>query len=166
MSGAQELSEFRVEKRRVEATLTLTSGDTVSGCFFVSVSGPQHEGPERVGELLNAGDGFFPFERAADDGPYTVLYNRPHVVAVALRDPEARRVPGYEVATRRIVAVLLSTGSRVVGSVRVYRPEGRDRLSDWARDPSLFRYLEADNETLLVNVAHIVAASEVKDPNP
>ena len=44
--------------------------------------------------------------------------------------------------------------------VRVYRPEGRDRLSDWARQPETFRYVDAGDTTLVVNAAHIVAVTE------
>jgi hypothetical protein len=45
--------------------------------------------------------------------------------------------------------------------VRVYRPEGRDRLSDWTRQPEVFRYVEAADATYIVNAAHIVAVTEV-----
>ena len=84
--------------------------------------------------------GFFPFELHDDDsGPQTVVYNRHHVVTVALADAEARRDPGYKVARQRFVSVLLSNGARLSGSVRVYRPEGRDRLSDWARQAEVRR---------------------------
>jgi hypothetical protein len=49
--------------------------------------------------------------------------------------------------------------------VRVYRPEGRDRLSDWARQPEHFRYVETpDDTTLIINVAHIIEVSEVTQP--
>jgi hypothetical protein len=48
--------------------------------------------------------------------------------------------------------------------VRVYRPSGRDRLSDWARQPEAFRYVEAADTTFLVNAAHIVDISEVPEP--
>src|SRR3954463_14396076 len=30
-----DVSEFRIEKRRAEAALTLTTGSTVRGCFFL-----------------------------------------------------------------------------------------------------------------------------------
>ena len=160
MPESPHASEFRVEKRRVEATITLSNGETARGCFFVAGSGPLSEEPERVGQLLNLDDPLFPFERADEGRPVTVLYNRAHVVLVSLSDPEARRVPGYEVATPRRVSLLLSSGSRIAGTVRVYRPEGRDRVSDWARDPSMFRYVETDAATLLVNVNHIVEVRE------
>ena len=133
-----ESSAFRVEKQRTDAVIILTSGTCVAGHFFLSQANPTSTGRERVAELLNAEAGFFPFE---DEAGNTVLYNRNHVVTVELFDDEASRDPGYGVATRRTVSVSLSNGQRLRGSVRVYRPEGRDRLSDWARHESRFRYL-------------------------
>ena len=60
------------------------------------------------------------------------------------------------------MSVLLSNGQRVDGVVRVYRPEGRDRLSDWTRQPEVFRYIETERcDILIVNAAHIVAVTEV-----
>ena len=89
-------------------------------------------------------------------GPRTVLFNRDHVVTVVLSDNEASRDPGYTVATRRTVSMRLSTGEQITGAVCVYRPEGRDRLSDWARQSEVFRYVETDDKTIIVNSAHIV----------
>jgi hypothetical protein len=94
----------------------------------------------------------------------TVLYNRQQVVMVALTDNEARRDPGYDVATERFVSLLLSSGARITGSVRVYRPEGRDRLSDWARHSDVFRYIEKGETVVLVNIAHVIEVSEVPKP--
>ena len=145
-------SAFRFEKRRIEAAITLVGGDAPSGSFFVA--------GERVGELLNQGTGFFPFEIQTADGGQTVLYNRAHVITVTLTECEAARDPAYAVAKRRDVWMMLSDGRRLRGVVRVYRPEGRDRLSDWARQPETFRYVETDEGTVLVNVAHIVAVTE------
>ena len=50
------MSEFRIEKRRTEATLTLSTGAIARGCFFLSGSRANRSGPERVADLLNAGD--------------------------------------------------------------------------------------------------------------
>lgn|SRR5262249_52874367 len=160
MAGEPEESEFRFEKRRAEATVTLVGGETARGCVFVAAARSDHEGAERVGEVLNQDAGFFPFEIQTADGARTVLYNRAHVITVALAESEAARDPGYTVAKRRDVWLLLSDGRRIRGVVRVYRPEGRDRLSDWTRQPEPFRYVETDEGTLLVNAAHIVALTE------
>jgi hypothetical protein len=62
-----------------------------------------------------------------------------------------------------VVSILLSTGERVAGAIRVYRPEGRDRLSDWARQADIFRYVEDADRTLIINAAHIVEVIEVTE---
>ena len=156
------MSEFRVEKRRAEAALTLTTGTAVRGCFFLAGSSATHSGPERVAELLNAETGFFPFELNAGGAPYAVLYHRAQLVLVTLLDEtlEAQLVPGYSVATERTVRILLSNGHPVEGRIRVYRPSGRDRLSDYARMPETFRYVETAEGTVIVNADHIVELRE------
>jgi hypothetical protein len=157
-------SEFRVEKERIDALITLSNGDSAPGHFFVARNSAHSAGPERVGELLNAEAGFFPFETLDGHGTRTVLYNRRQVIMVALSEQEARRDPGYDVATERFVSVLLSNGRRITGSVRVYRPKGHDRLSDWARHADCFRYIETGETTLLVNISHVIEVSEVRRP--
>jgi len=152
---------FRVEKTRSRATIALSNGDTVPGCFFLAGSSVHSLDPERVGELLNAESGFFPFEVHERGEPRTMLVNRSHVVMVTLADNETRQDPDYGVATRREVSLSLSNGLRMTGVVLVHRPEGHDRLSDWARHPVQFRYLERDQATLIVNVAHVIEVSEV-----
>jgi hypothetical protein len=157
-------SEFRIEKERVDALITLSNGDSAPGHFFVAKDSAHMAGPERVGEMLNAEPGFFPFETLDGHGTRTVLFSRRQVIMVALPENEARRDPGYDVAPERFVSVLLSNGCRVTGSVRVYRPPGHDRLSDWARQADTFRYIETGETTLLVNIAHVVEISEVRRP--
>lgn len=157
-------SEFRIEKERIDAVITLSNGDSAPGHFFVARASARTAGPERVGELLNAEPGFFPFETLDGHGTRTVLYNRRQVIMVALAENEARRDPGYDVATERFVSVLLSNGQRVAGSVRVHLPEGRDRLSDWARHADTFRYIEMGEGLLLVNIAHVLEVREVPRP--
>ena len=145
-------SAFRFEKRRVEAVVTLVGGESARGSFFVA--------GERVSDLLNQETGFFPFEIQAGGGAQTVLYNRAHVISVLVTEGEAARDPGYAVAKRRDIWMMLTDGRRLRGVVRVYRPEGRDRLSDWARQPETFRYVDTDEGTLLVNATHVVAVTE------
>lgn len=156
------MSEFRFEKQRIPATLTLAPGTAVSGSFFVAGQTSTREGAERIGDLLNGQPGFFPFELR--DGT-TVLYNRAHLVAVALEPgvSEAERDPGYDVATHRHVGMLLSTGMRVKGKVAVYAAPGRDRLSDYARAQQVFRYVVTQKNTLIINASHIVELTEIAD---
>ena len=155
------LSEFRVEKSRVEATLTLSNGTIVHGCFFISLNSRTHTGPEGVRDVLNGETGFFPFDALHADGSQTILYNRDHVIFVSISDThEPRRDPGYDVATQRTVSMLMSNGTRLHGAVRVFCPQGRDRLSDFARAGETFRYLESEHATYIINVHHVLELSE------
>ena len=152
--------ELRVEKRRSEAIIRLTTGETVSGNFFTGDGSARHAGPERIGDLLNADSGFFPFEVLGESGPRTMIYNRAHVVIVTVSNDEPSQDPGYNVATRRTVCMRVSTGERLAGAICVYRPEGHNRLSDWSKSRDQFHYLETETSTFLVNSAHIVEVSE------
>lgn len=155
------MSQFRVEKRRAEAEIMLATGRSVRGAFFLAGSSATHAGPERIGDLLNGESGFFPFETGPAEAD-TLLVNRAHVVSVRLleRRDEPQHDPGYAIATARGVAMLLTNGITLTGTVRVYRPQGRDRLSDYARSPETFRYLESDDATYIVNSGHIVSLYE------
>jgi hypothetical protein len=157
-------SELRFEKRRAEVIVSLANGDVVQGCIFTAGGVTGHAGPERVGDLLNSEPrAFLPLEVHDSTGTRTVLINRAHVVTVAIADSEAALDAGYDVATRRFVSMKLSGAHHVTGSIRVYRPEGHARLSDWTHQPEVFRYLETGDRTLLVNTNHIVEVSEVAE---
>jgi hypothetical protein len=147
--------------RRTEAELTLSSGESVRGCFFVAPTSATHEGPQRVAELLNVDAGFFPFESA--DSADTVLVNRAHVVTARLlgASDEARSAAGYGVAAVKRVVMKLSNRVVLQGTVRVYCPAGHDRLSDYARSPEAFRYLESADGTFVVNSRYIVELAEI-----
>ena len=160
-SASASVSEYRIEKSRVEATLTLSNGTTVRGCFFISRNSRTHAGPEGVRDVLNGEAGFFPFEERRADESRTILYNRDHVLYAAIVDAqELHRDPGYGVAMQRVATMLLANGMRLCGAVRVYGLQGRDRLSDFARQGEMFRYLEAEHATYIVNVRHVVELSE------
>lgn len=160
-ASAEPLSEFRVEKSHARATVMLSNGTRMRGSFFVSRNSRTHEGPEGIKDVLNSEAGFFPFELDRADGPATTLLNRDHVVFLELHDrAEARRDPGYEIATERTVTMLLTTGTRLRGAVRIFRPQGRDRLSDFARAQEAFRYLETEQAAYIINVRHVVELSE------
>jgi hypothetical protein len=161
------MSQFRVEKLRAGAEVTLATGLTVRGAFFLAGSTAVHGGPERVADLLNAETGFFPFETVGrtDGASDMLLINRAHVLWVLLlgRRNEPQLDPGYTLAMERHVAMALSNGTTLTGRVRVYRPQGRDRLSDYARTPEVFRYLEAADGIYIVNTSHVVQLSELAE---
>jgi hypothetical protein len=156
------MSHFRFDKHQVPASLVLSTGGIRHGCFFV-VTSLSHGGPERVGDLLNRASGFFPFQHS--DGT-TVQYNRGHLVMVTLPAgvSEEELEPGFSVALRRDVTMLLSTGTAIDGTILVDGAAGHERLSDYARDAKQFWYVLTSRATVIVNSAHIVEIVEKGNP--
>jgi hypothetical protein len=160
LPSSPDSSQYRVEKLRIHARVTLSTHEVVEGCFFVAGASALGSVPERVGEILNAEAGFFPFEVSGAPASRTTLYNRDQVVSVSLAEAEARRDSGYDVAKPQQVSVRMADGGHLTGTVRVFRPQGRDRLSDWARDSDRFRYLEIGDTTVIINMNHVIELSE------
>jgi hypothetical protein len=161
------MSDLRIEKRRVEAEITLSTGTRVRGSFFLAHASPMHPSGEMIGEMLNASRGFFPFELSgqADEPPRVVLFNRQHVVLVHLAesDMEPYYDVSYEAARQKSAVMRMSSGERLAGVVHVFRPAGRDRLSDYARGPETFRYLETPGRTIIVNFDHVVEIEPIAE---
>jgi hypothetical protein len=153
------MSDLRIAKRRVAATLALTGGLELAGSLFLAELAASHAGPERLLDVLNGARGFLPFEAVAPDGTrQTVLLNRAHITWVradCARD-DLEEDPGYQVAVQKSVLLQLVTREELRGVLRVERPVGRDRLSDAVRDDAGFRYLESPGGVLAVNLAHVV----------
>ncbi len=155
------MSQYRVQKRKAAAELLLSNGRTVCGSFFLASSSAHHPGPERIIDLLNEETGFFPFECEDQWGADTTLYNRAQIAAVKVLDKaDEGSVEIYEFGTERRVGMMLTTGLRVEGTIRVYLPVGRDRLSDYVRTGDRFRYIEAADGILIINFAHVVEIRE------
>ena len=155
------MSELRIEKHRIEATVTLSDGRSMQGCVFVSPFNATQTGPESVKDLLNDGPGFFPLELKAASGTAIHLLNRHHVLFVTLADDEElRQSSGAETAMRRPVTVVLDNGDRLDGFVPVARPRGRDRLSDHTRWGESFWYFEVPPTTMIVNANRVVELLE------
>ena len=153
------MSNLRIDKLRVPATLTFTAGERLTGSLFLAEQAATHAGPERLVDVLNGSTGFLPFEAVSDFGPpRTVLLNRAHIAWVEADRPagELAEDPAYQCAPKKSVVLRLSSGDELRGVLRVERPAGRDRLSDAVRDETGFLYLEGGAGVLAVNLAHVV----------
>ena len=142
--------------------MTLVSGEVARGSFFTAGDTTRHEGGERIADLLNSETGFFPFEVEGDqraaDGPVQSI---PPDLGGDFRQrggagPWVRR--GRRAGRCRSCC---RTGAGSTRSCASPGPTGRDRLSDWTRQPEVFRYIESGDGDFIVNAAHIVAVTEV-----
>ena len=110
MESPAGTNEFRFEKRRAAAVVTMVGGEVARGSFFTAGDTTRRFGGERVADLLNSEAGFFPFEVEGTGQPRTVLYNRAHLISAEIFDNEPKDDPDYDVASRRPVSILLSNG--------------------------------------------------------
>lgn len=161
------MSDFRVEKHHARATLTLSSGVEVTGSFFLAEATPHRVGPERVYDLLNRPDRFFPFEVDAreDRGAYVALFSREHVVVAELdRETSLAEDDGtFDLASNKIVSLLLDNGARLRGELHIEMPSGRDRVSDFANRDARFSYFGARDALKLVNLDRVAEILPISD---
>jgi hypothetical protein len=154
------MSQFRIEKsRKVKATIATATGPEVSGTFFLADATSLHSGPERVSDLLNESERFFPFEVAGPDGKVHVgLFARAHVLYVQLAPEslEAEGVAELAFASDRPVSLLLTNGERLRGELHVATPDGMDRVSDFANRGERFQYFGSRDKLSMVNLDHII----------
>jgi hypothetical protein len=155
------MSTYRLEKhRRVNAKITFLSNVEIKGRFFLGDAVSTHIGPERVSDLLNQHERFFPFEVEGGEGkkPYVAIYSRAHIVLVELdpADADAEADPSLELAAPKLVSLLFSSGTRVRGELHVVAPEGQSRVSDFANAMPRFQHFTTRGVMSLVNLDHVV----------
>ena len=54
MDSHSSNSEFRYEKHRADAVVTLVTNENIKGCFFTAAGSARRDGAERIGDLLNS----------------------------------------------------------------------------------------------------------------
>ena len=160
------MDEFRIEKQQARAQLTLSTGRTVRGRFFLSGTAATHAGAERIDDVMNTTARFFPFELegVSEASPRIALYSPAHIVFVQLQDPtfDLRADASYNVAPRESASFLLSHGEHISGAVHIVSPKPAARLSDFTKLTEPFHYVETKDRTLLLNFAHVIEISPLK----
>jgi len=156
------MSEYRIEKQHhVTATITLVTGTELRGSFFLAETATAHSGRERVHDLLNESDRFFPFDIEGRDGKqsHVSLLARAHVLFVTLDEPSTE-LPSDDLslgmASRKFVSLLLTNGTRMRGELFIAMPEGKDRVSDFANCEGRFQYFANRDQMSIVNFDHVV----------
>jgi hypothetical protein len=156
------MSQYRIEKQHnVTASITLATGAEVRGRFFLADTATAHSGRERVYDLLNDPDRFFPFDVEGRDGKpsHVSLIARAHVLFATLDEPSTE-LPSDDLsigmAARKFVSLLLSNGVRLRGELLVVMPEGKDRVSDFANCEGRFQYFANRDQMAIVNFDHVV----------
>lgn len=147
------MHEFRIEKDRCSVTLSLASGETITGAMFVQHAEDGDPRRESAHDVLNGPERFFPIE--TDEG-LTLLIAKDRVVEALTPLPangdELRRAS----ARSALLDVVLPSGDVRSGTVLIELPAGQPRVLDFLnRLADRFLVLYAAEGTRLVNRALI-----------
>ena len=127
------MDEQKIAKNRRRVLFTLADGSTVEGKVFLSLYEACHEGPQRVGELLNSVDAFIPVETTNG----MLHLNISNIIAAYTPIMEE----GNELMTlgqRHKVQITTSLGTVIEGEVFVNLPHDRNRVSDYLNQGERF----------------------------
>jgi len=155
------VNELRVPKRRAEVEVVLPGGAIRRVAVFLSEFASHHQGGERLSDLLNGDQAFFP-ALDGESGEMTFL-NRGGI-AVARVAAEHERDPATELTlpSEHEVEITLVDGGRLCGLLSFVLPPERSRLIDFLNDaPPFFALLEAEH-VALVNKRYVARVAPLR----
>jgi hypothetical protein len=144
------MADLKVPKWRTRVDFQFPHREQASLAVYLSDFAHDHQGPERLSDLLNGPRDFFPAHD--DDKDRTVLVNRRNVsVARVVLDIEASPSEQYTLPYENQVRILLVDGAEVLGLITYVRPDDRARVLDFLNEPPLFFPVMEKEQVALVN---------------
>lgn len=143
------VDEYRIEKERLEVTLTMMSGEGVHGFVFVQPPLLGHSSHQEPSALFNEAEPFFPLELPSGE---VLLVAKARVVEVSglPLDEEAEAIRAS--APMALLEITLAGGVTHFGSMRLEVRADRPRLLDFLNDSTdRFLTLYTDQGLRLVN---------------
>ncbi len=148
------MDEYRVPKRKTSVGVLLPGGTERTVEVFLSEQAAQHEGAERLDDLLNGPDEFIPAFDVAT-ATFTVLSRAGIAVARVAREVDFEPIDEHTLPTEHEVEVTLLDGRTLRGVVSYVRPPDRSRLTDYLNENSPFILLLEIEHVALVNKRHV-----------
>lgn len=154
------MNEYRVPTAQVEAVVTCSNGQSLTGVVFMPVLSAVHAGRMRPAEWINGRLQFFPF-RLGPDGP-SLLLNKSQVVALRVvpsadagdrSDPDASEVPVRRVSVE-------AGGCTFHGELLIDMPVSQQRVVDYLNREERFLTLHTPEGETLVNKELIARVTE------
>jgi hypothetical protein len=149
---------FRIDKRRVQATVRLDGGTALEGAFQCAGQSSTHSGRETVADLLNACPRFVPFFAAGSPAPVLVSTQAITLVELAIAERDDADDGWSEV---RAVTLALRDHGEIAGSLRVEAPEGHRRTLDVVNEAGRFVLLDAGDRLLVVNLDRALIVADI-----
>lgn len=120
------MDDQKIAKTRRSVFFTLADGSTVEGQVFLSLYEACHEGPQRVGDLLNSADAFIPVDTSSG-----MLHLNIINIVTAYTPILEEKHELMTLGEKHRVQITTSLGSVVEGEVFVKLPNDRNRVSDY-----------------------------------
>jgi hypothetical protein len=140
---------FRIDKRRVAATVRLDTGAALEGAFLCAGQTAGHSGRETVVDLLNGSCRFVPFFPNRSSSPVLVSTR---AIIVAELDASERDGAGDDWSETRSVTIMLRAQGEITGDVTIVAPVGHRRTLDLVNEGGSFVLLDAGARLLVVNL--------------
>lgn len=158
---------YQVPKHRARLRIRTTGGGDEWVHVFLGELAETHLGPERPGDVFNAGHAFVVVQ---DEEKRTSFIRCDDVWTVSITEAAdveedlagADPLVG-DLDTEARLAVVLEDGSRLEGRVRYQLPESHGRVLDFLNEESPFLTLFGDERILLVNKRRIARAFELDE---
>ena len=156
--------EYRVPKVPVEVSVTLEGGLQIRGIAHVSPASGEHDGRERLLDLLLADEPFMPL--TGEDGETRLIHKR-RIVLIRFTslfdaDLSPEETEGaVEVPVRVELCGVPAYDSRVEGRLLIVMPPGHCRILDVLNVARPFFPLLADGEVSLVGLKHVVSVTQL-----
>lgn len=149
------MDDQKIVKNRRCVLFTLADGSTIEGKVFLSLYKASHEGPQRVGELLNSEDAFIPVETTSG----TIHLNILNIVAAqTLARDEGDELMSLGEQYR--VQITTALGTVIEGEVFVNLPNERCRVSDYLNQRERFCRVFLDEEIVYVGTQFILSVRD------
>jgi hypothetical protein len=157
------VNELRVPKHRVEVEVVLPGGARRQVAVFLSEFAPNHRGAERLSDLLNGSQDFFPALDAERDE--MTFLNRAGIAVARVAEQHGRDVTAeFTLPSEHEVEITLVDGNVLQGLVSFVLPPERSRLIDFLNDspPFFDLHLLDENRVALVNKRHVARVAPVR----
>ena len=141
---------FKVPKVKTPLTINFVGGSSVSGQIFLSPQSPYRFGKEKMLDLLNNEDAFFPLE--AETTSSIRLVHKRNIFFITTHEDKEENESGKPVT----VTIVRTDGEKLVGDLIIQEPEHRSRVLDFfnSNNGSFFR-LQTKEKVYYINSRYV-----------
>lgn len=153
---------YSVPKESVQVRAVMTAGKPQAGTAFVAEAARDHAGHQRLEDMLNEPELFFPL---VGRNRFTLLNKRNLLYLTTADAPELEyynRLAHFARGER--VHLHLRGRHTLTGTLLIEMPEGMDRVQDYLNSGRNFLPLLVRKELAIVNCASIVSLTLAKTP--